>query len=58
LPPKEFLQQFRDVLIVLAIGDAAGQREFSELLLKNGFIENQDFVRVIYNWPPVSECSP
>lgn len=58
LPPMEFLQQFRDVLIVLAIGDAAGQRAFSELLVKNGFIENQDFVRVIYNWPSVSECSP
>ena len=57
LPPKEFLQQFRDVLIVLAIGDAKGQRAFTELLLKNSFVENQDFVRVIYNWPPVSEYS-
>jgi glycosyltransferase involved in cell wall biosynthesis len=53
LPPTEFLQQFRDVLIVLAIGNAEGQRAFSELLLKNSFIENHDFVRMIYNWPPV-----
>ncbi len=54
LPPAEFLEQFRDVLIVLAIGDAAGQRAFSELLQKNCFVENYDFVRVIYNWLPAS----
>ncbi len=52
LPPAEFMNQFRDALIVLAIGDAAGQSEFAELLRQSGFVENQDFVRVIYNWPP------
>ena len=57
LPPAEFLEQFRDALIVLAIGDAEGQRVFLELLQKNGFVENLDFVRVIYNWPPASGCS-
>ena len=57
LPPSEFLEQFRDVLFVLAIGDSSGQRAFAELLQKNGFIENHDFVRVIYNWPPASGCS-
>ena len=57
LPPAEFLEQFRDALIVLAIGDAAGQRAFLELLQKNHFVENHDFVRVIYNWPPVAELS-
>jgi glycosyltransferase involved in cell wall biosynthesis len=57
LPPPEFLEQFRDALIVLAIGDSSGQRAFSELLQKNGFVENHDFVRVIYNWPPASRCS-
>ncbi|MFL2738449.1 MAG: glycosyltransferase [bacterium] len=57
LPPTEFLEQFRDSLILLAIGDATGQRAFSELLKKNGFVENHDFIRVIYNWPPASRCS-
>ena len=52
LPPPEFLEQFRDALIVLAIGDSTGQRVFSELLQTQGFVENHDFVRVIYNWPP------
>ena len=53
LPPPKFLDKFRDTLIVLAIGDSKGQTAFSELLQKLGFIENHDFVRVIYNWPPV-----
>jgi len=53
LPPPKFLDKFRDTLIVLAIGDSEGQIAFSNLLQKLGFIENRDFVRVIYNWPPV-----
>ena len=57
LPSAEFLEQFRDVLIVLAIGDAIGQRAFSELLKKNYFVENHDFVRVIYNWLPADRFS-
>ncbi len=57
LPPDEFLNKFRDALILLAIGDAAGQRAFYELLKRNNFLENQDFVRVIYNWPPANEYS-
>jgi len=51
LPPPEFLQQFRDTLIVLAVGDYRGQTDFLNLLLKLGFVENYDFVKVIYNWP-------
>ncbi|GIT07331.1 MAG: hypothetical protein CM1200mP30_09610 [Pseudomonadota bacterium] len=54
LPPAEFLEKFRDALILLAIGDSEGQRAFAELLRKLGFIENSDFVRVIYNWPAAS----
>ena len=54
LPPAEFLDEFRDVLILLAIGDSKGQRAFAELLRKLNFIENRDFVRVIYNWPAAS----
>ena len=54
LPPAEFLEKFRDALILLAIGDSEGQRAFAELLQKLGFIENSDFVRVIYNWPAAS----
>jgi len=49
LPPAEFLNKFRDALILLAIGDSEGQRAFSELLRKLGFIENSDFIRVIYS---------
>ena len=49
LPPAEFLNYFRDALIVMAIGDSKGQVVFSELLRKQGFVENYDFVRVIYN---------
>ena len=55
LPPHEFLEQFRDAFIVLAIGDSKGQRDFSNFLRKLGFRENYDFERVIYNWPPVYE---
>ena len=54
LPPAEFLDKFRDTLILLAIGDSEGQRAFAELLRKLDFIENSDFVRVIYNWPAAS----
>ena len=54
LPPAEFLEKFRDTLILLAIGDSDGQRAFAELLRKLGFTENSDFVRVIYNWPPAT----
>ena len=54
LPPAEFLEKFRDALILLAIGDSEGQRAFAELLRRLGFIENRDFVRVIYNWPAAS----
>ncbi len=54
LPPAEFLDKFRNALILLAIGDSGGQRAFAELLKKLGFIENRDFVRVIYNWPAAS----
>ncbi len=56
LPPPEFLNNFRDALIIMAIGESKGQRVFRELLLKEGFVENYDFVRVIYNWPPVGNC--
>ena len=56
LPPPEFLNNFRDALIVMAIGDSTGQRVFAELLRKQGFVENHDFVRVIYNWPPADDC--
>ena len=56
LPPAEFLDKFRDALILLAIGDSEGQRAFAELLRKLDFIENTDFVRVIYNWPAASAC--
>jgi len=52
LPPDEFMNKFRNSLIVLAIGDAIGQKLFAKLLKKLGFVENKDFVRVIYNWPP------
>lgn len=55
LPPPEFLEQYRDALIVLAIGDSSGQKDFSNFLLKNGYLENHDFVRLIYNWPPVKK---
>ena len=54
LPPAKFLDKFRDSLILLAIGDSEGQRAFAELLRKLDFIENSDFVRVIYNWPAAS----
>jgi len=54
LPPEEFMNKFRDSLIVLAIGDSTGQRVFAEFLRKSDFVENHDFVRVIYNWPPVA----
>ena len=54
LPPAEFLEKFRDALILLAIGDSKGQRAFAKLLRKHGFIENSDFIRVIYNWPAAS----
>ena len=53
LPPSKFLDKFRDAFIVLAIGDSKGQIAFSNLLQKCGFFENHDYVRVIYNWPPV-----
>ena len=56
LPPAEFLEKFRDALILLAIGDSEGQRAFADLLRKQSFIENRDFVRVIYNWPAASAC--
>ena len=56
LPPPEFLNNFQDALIIMAIGDSTGQRIFAELLRKQGFVENYDFVRVIYNWPPVGNC--
>jgi len=56
LPPDEFLEKFRDALILLAIGDSEGQRAFTVLLRKLDFIENTDFVRVIYNWPAPSAC--
>ncbi len=56
LPPEKFLEKFRDTLILLAIGDYRGQKEFADLLRKLGFIENSDFVRVIYNWPTASDC--
>ena len=55
LPSPEFIEQFRDALIILAIGDSKGQSDFSDFLLKRGFLENFDFVRVIYNWPPVKK---
>ena len=54
LPPAEFLNKFRDALILLAIGDSKGQRAFAELLRKLDFTENSDFVRIIYNWPSAS----
>ena len=54
LPPEEFMHKFRDSLIVLAIGDSTGQRVFAEFLRKSDFVENHDFVRVIYNWPPAA----
>ncbi|MBS1255368.1 MAG: putative glycosyltransferase EpsJ [Deltaproteobacteria bacterium] len=54
LPPAEFLDKFRDALVILAIGDSEGQRAFAELLRKLRFVENRDYVRVIYNWPPAS----
>ena len=56
LPPAEFLEKFRDALILLAIGDSEGQRAFADLLRKQSLIENRDFVRVIYNWPAASAC--
>ena len=56
LPPPEFLNNFRDALIIMAIGDSKGQRVFAGLLRKQGFVENYDFVRVIYNWPSVGNC--
>ena len=54
LPPAEFLNKFRNALILLAIGDSEGQRAFAKLLRKLNFIENSDFIRVIYNWPAAS----
>ena len=54
LPPDKFMKKFRNTLIVLAIGNATGQKLFVEFLRKLGFVENKDFVRVIYNWPPAS----
>jgi len=50
LPPLEFINKFRNNLIVLGIGDATGQKLFADFLRKSDFIENKDFVRVIYNW--------
>lgn len=50
LPSSQFLESFRDSLIILAIGDFNGQKAFSELLKNCKFVENRDYVRIIYNW--------
>ena len=55
LPPPKFMDKFRDTLIILAIGDSEGQISFSNLLQKRGFIENHDYVRIIYNWPDLRQ---
>jgi len=44
LPPLEFINKFRNNLIVLGIGDATGQKLFADFLRKSDFIENKDFV--------------
>ncbi|MEE1578003.1 MAG: glycosyl transferase family 2, partial [Deltaproteobacteria bacterium] len=44
--PFEFFEPFKQHLVVLGIGDKEGQTMMTRLLLENGWLENQHFVRM------------